>query len=56
MNFLNSIEEMPGYVKEDRLLAVTTFSFDISVFEISCRYRGAEVIIADTEDIFDAES
>lgn len=33
-NFLNSMAENPGLCSEDKLLAVTTLSFDISVLEL----------------------
>ncbi len=34
VNFLFSMEKEPGFTAEDRLLSVTTLSFDISVLEI----------------------
>ena len=34
VNFLLSMAECPGFTTEDRILATTTLSFDISVFEI----------------------
>jgi amino acid adenylation domain-containing protein len=56
VNFLNSMSEKPGITVTDRLLAVTTLSFDISVLEIflplSC---GAELVIADSDDIMDGK-
>ena len=46
-NFLRSMAIEPGLVKTDRLLAVTTLSFDIPVLELLLPLTvGAEVIIA----------
>jgi amino acid adenylation domain-containing protein len=54
VNFLNSMSVRPGLSAEDRLLAVTTLSFDISVLEVFLPISfGAELIIADTKDISD---
>jgi amino acid adenylation domain-containing protein len=54
VNFLNSMSKNPGFSKEERLLAVTTLSFDISVLEVFLPLSvGAELIVANTDDIFD---
>lgn len=56
VNFLGSMKRSPGISQEDRLLAVTTLSFDISVLELFLPLSvGAELIIADTDDIFDGQ-
>lgn len=49
-NFLSSMAKTPGLLPEDRLLAVTTLSFDISVLEIFLPLSvGAFLFIADNE-------
>jgi amino acid adenylation domain-containing protein len=46
-NFLTSMASAPGLTKEDRLLAVTTISFDIAVLEIFLPLAaGGTVVIA----------
>ena len=56
VNFLNSMSKKPCFSNEERLLAVTTLSFDISVLELFLPLSfGAELIIADTEDVFDGQ-
>lgn len=56
VNFINSMSRRPGFSKEERLLAVTTLSFDISVLELFLPLSfGAELIIAETEDIFEGQ-
>jgi amino acid adenylation domain-containing protein len=56
VNFLQSMKKKPGISSDDRLLAVTTLSFDISVLELFLPLTsGAGLIIADTEDIFDGD-
>ena len=56
VNFLYSMSKRPGISVGDRLLAVTTLSFDISVLELFLPLSfGAQIIIADTEDIFDGQ-
>lgn len=50
VNFLRSMAELPGMVETDRLLAVTTCSFDISVLELFLPLAvGAEVVIASND-------
>ena len=47
VNFLTSMRRTPGLTQVDRLLAVTTLSFDISVLEIFLPLMtGAEVVVA----------
>jgi len=54
VNFLCSMRETPGIEKEDRLLAVTTLSFDISLLEMFLPLMaGATVVIAEKEDVKD---
>ncbi|MDZ7739334.1 MAG: amino acid adenylation domain-containing protein [Bacteroidales bacterium] len=49
-NFITSMAVTPGLKPEDRLLAVTTLSFDISVLEIFLPLTvGAFILIADNE-------
>ena len=48
-NFLDSMRQQPGLTGEDRLLAVTTISFDIAGLETYLPlYVGGEVIVAQT--------
>ncbi|SPF40209.1 putative Phenylalanine racemase (ATP-hydrolyzing) [Candidatus Sulfotelmatobacter kueseliae] len=55
VNFLLSMAETPGIASSDRLLAVTTSSFDISLLEfllpLVC---GAEIVLATAEQAADA--
>ena len=56
VNFLNSMSKKPGFSKKERLLAVTTLSFDISVLEIFMPLSfGGELIIAKADDISDGQ-
>jgi tyrocidine synthetase-3 len=56
VNFLNSMSKKPGFSKEDRLLAVTTLSFDISVLELFLPLiSGAQLIIAEADDVSDGQ-
>ncbi|RZI83555.1 MAG: amino acid adenylation domain-containing protein, partial [Rubrivivax sp.] len=55
-NFLASMRRQPGLVDTDRLLAVTTLSFDIAVLELLLPLTcGARVVIAQREDAMDGE-
>lgn len=55
-NFINSMSKAPGLTSEDKLLAVTTLSFDISVLEIFLPLsQGASIFIAENEHISDGE-
>lgn len=54
VNFLRSMQVEPGLRAEDRLLAVTTLSFDISLLEIFLPLlTGASLVIASAEDVKD---
>ncbi|MCB1235640.1 MAG: amino acid adenylation domain-containing protein [Verrucomicrobiae bacterium] len=54
VNFLTSMLREPGMTAEDRLLAVTTLSFDISLLEMFLPLlAGATVVIASREDVKD---
>lgn len=49
VNFLTSMQKAPGITADDRLLAVTTISFDIAGLELWLPLlTGAEIILADT--------
>lgn len=53
-NFLRSMQQVPGLGPDDRLLAVTTLSFDISVLELLLPLSvGARIIVAQTEQVRD---
>ena len=50
VNFLHSMKKAPGISQEDRLLAVTTISFDIAGLEIYLPLlSGAELVMCDTD-------
>ena len=50
VNFLNSMQRQPGFQAEDRLLAVTTLSFDIAGLEIFLPLvSGGRVVVASRE-------
>lgn len=54
VNFLLSMQKTPGILDSDKLLAITTISFDIAGLELYLPLiSGAEVIIADNEAIRD---
>ncbi|MDX2506721.1 MAG: amino acid adenylation domain-containing protein [Gammaproteobacteria bacterium] len=56
VNFLCSMAEQPGLSAKDRLLAVTTLSFDIAVLELYLPLTvGAQVVIAGREVASDGE-
>ncbi|MDE1999200.1 MAG: amino acid adenylation domain-containing protein, partial [Burkholderiales bacterium] len=56
-NFLASMRRQPGIAAHDRLLAVTTLSFDIAVLELMLPLiSGARVVLAQREDAMDGES
>jgi amino acid adenylation domain-containing protein len=53
-NFLRSMAKVPGLAQEDRLLAITTTSFDIAGMELFLPlWVGATVVIADRETMLD---
>ncbi|HTH83251.1 MAG TPA: amino acid adenylation domain-containing protein [Mucilaginibacter sp.] len=50
INFLTSMGKTPGVTSNDRLLAITTISFDISAFELFVPLmNGAQIILSDKE-------
>ena len=50
LNFLASMAREPGLLPSDRLLAVTTLSFDIAVLELLLPLSvGAEIVLASTD-------
>jgi len=54
VNFLNSMQRQPGISEGDKLLAVTTISFDISVLELFLPLiSGATVVIVDHDAAVD---
>lgn len=54
VNFLRSMQAEPGMTAADKLLAVTTLSFDISLLEMFLPLlSGATVVIASVEDVKD---
>ncbi|MBN8749249.1 Linear gramicidin synthase subunit D [Xylophilus ampelinus] len=56
-NFLQSMQSQPGIASSDRLLAVTTLSFDIAVLELLLPLAvGAEVIIARRDTVLQADA
>ncbi|MBS0437017.1 MAG: amino acid adenylation domain-containing protein, partial [Proteobacteria bacterium] len=55
-NFLASMAREPGLRPDDRLVAVTTTSFDIAVLELFLPLTlGAQVIIADRDSVLDGQ-
>ncbi|MBL1110394.1 amino acid adenylation domain-containing protein [Streptomyces sp. 5-8] len=56
-NFLTAMRERPGCTAGDRLLAVTTVSFDISVLELFLPLLcGATTVIAQAQETMDAKA
>jgi amino acid adenylation domain-containing protein len=54
VNLLYSMQQVPGLTATDRLLAVTTISFDMSVYELFLPLlSGATVVLASTEEARD---
>ena len=54
VNLLASVEREPGISSKDRLLAVTTLSFDISVLELFLPLvSGAQLVIAPNTAVVD---
>ena len=52
LNFLLSMQTLPGMSASDRLLAVTTYSFDISILELFLPIiTGATVFVADQDTV-----
>lgn len=53
-NFLLSMQKMPGLIESDKLLAITTISFDIAGLELYLPLiTGATIVLADTESTRD---
>ncbi|WP_167285024.1 non-ribosomal peptide synthetase [Marilutibacter alkalisoli] len=56
-NFIIAMQREPGIDADDRLLAVTTLSFDIAVLELMLPLStGAEVVIARRDDAIDGHA
>jgi amino acid adenylation domain-containing protein len=54
VNFLRAMARVPGLSSADRVLAVTTLSFDIALLEILLPLsQGASVVLADRRDVVD---
>jgi len=57
VNFLTAMAGVPGLQQEDRLLAVTTLSFDIAVLELLLPLCvGAQIVLASREQAIDGEA
>ncbi len=57
VNFLESMAQRPGVTEHDRLVAVTTLSFDIAVLELLLPLTlGAQVVLATREQTLDGGS
>jgi amino acid adenylation domain-containing protein len=57
VNFLDSMARVPGLAPGDRLLAVTTLSFDIAVLELLLPLAvGAEVVLASRDAAVDPQA
>ncbi|MEC5216191.1 amino acid adenylation domain-containing protein [Actimicrobium sp. GrIS 1.19] len=57
VNFLTSMREQPGIASTDRLVAVTTLSFDIAVLELLLPLTvGAEVVLASRDQALDPQA
>ena len=57
VNFLASMQREPGLHEADRLLAVTTLSFDIAVLELLLPLvTGARLVLAQREDAMDGQA
>lgn len=53
-NFLNAMTKRPGLSNQDKLLAVTTVSFDIAALELYLPlWNGAHIVLADREAALD---
>lgn len=56
LNFLNSMGNSPGFHCDDRLLSVTTFSFDISVLELFLPLmNGGSLYLASENQVLDGQ-
>ncbi len=57
VNFINSMSHSPGINAKDTLLAVVTFSFDISGYELFVPLsNGAKIVMAGDQDITDGSA
>ena len=57
VNFLTSMQQQPGITAADRLLAVTTISFDIAGLELFLPLvSGATVVLADADTVRDGRA
>lgn len=57
VNFLTAMAVRPGITQQDRVLAVTTLSFDIAVLELLLPlYAGAQIVIAAADQVADGEA
>ncbi|MBL8524559.1 MAG: amino acid adenylation domain-containing protein, partial [Betaproteobacteria bacterium] len=57
VNFLHTMRDKPGLAAGDRMLAVTTLSFDIAVLELLLPLTvGATVVMADREQALDGHA
>ncbi len=57
LNFLASMADVPGLGTDDRLLAVTTLSFDIAVLELLLPLSvGATIILASADEALDGRA
>ncbi len=56
VNLLESISEAPGFCADDTMLAIATFSFDISVLELLLPLvRGGRVVLAGEDDVYNGK-
>ncbi len=56
-NFLLSMKSFPGFTKEDRLIAITTYVFDISIMEMFLPLIcGGQVVVVASADTTNTES
>ncbi|MDR7098650.1 amino acid adenylation domain-containing protein [Lysobacter niabensis] len=56
-NFLHSMRREPGLAEHDRLLAITTLSFDIAVLELMLPLAvGAQIVLADRDTAADGKA
>jgi amino acid adenylation domain-containing protein len=57
VNFLDTMRVRPGLSPSDRLLAVTTLSFDIAVLELLLPLTvGAQIVLASRDDAIDGQA
>ena len=56
VNFLNSMATTPGMASEDRILAITTLSFDIAVLELILPLTvGACIVMASQDQVLSGQ-